>query len=137
MECLEQLLKVYVISELRCIEGAVKSKTPLMRMFMEQCAIERSNFILDIWHTAIRQEQNVELSELYAWHNQLYGKNYLAVTTGSNVNIDLLHRKALEICECMIDMALPDKLTILLVEHYTKIQGDLLALAHIRALTEN
>ncbi|MUH37119.1 hypothetical protein D9O36_14800 [Zobellia amurskyensis] len=137
MECLEQLLKVYVISEIRCIEGAANAKNPLMRMFMEQCAIERSDFILELWHTAIRPEENVGLSDFYAWHNQLYGKNYLEMTTGSNLNIALLDRKALEICECMIDMNLPNPLACLLLEQSTKIKADLLALVHIRALTEN
>ncbi|MGS0527353.1 hypothetical protein ACU8V7_21450 [Zobellia nedashkovskayae] len=137
MECLEQLLKVIVISELCYVEGAINKKAPLMRIFMEQCAIERSNFILNVWHVALKQNQKTTLSDLYNWHNQLYGKDYLHMQIGLNLNIDVLDRKALEICRFMLQMNLPDELTAILTEQSIKIETSLLALVQIRSLSEN
>ncbi|CAM3331528.1 hypothetical protein ZORO111903_07675 [Zobellia roscoffensis] len=134
MECLEQLLKVYVISEIRYVESALKEKNPMMRMLMEQCAIERSNFLLDIWHVAIKESDEIEFSELYAWHNQLYGRNYLNMMVGTSLNIDLLDRKALEICHVMIQLDLHQKLNCLLIEQATKIEASILAKAHFRTM---
>ncbi|MBT2161441.1 hypothetical protein [Zobellia barbeyronii] len=137
MECLHQLLKVYVISELQYTYDALRASSPLKKTFMEQRAIERSDFVLDIYRTVTRNNGKGTLTDLYNLHKQLYGEDYLHTHSPLPINMSILDRKALEICNCMLLLDIPDALRFLLTEQVRQIESSLLGLVYIQSLTEN
>ncbi|SIS48574.1 hypothetical protein SAMN05421766_102282 [Zobellia uliginosa] len=130
MEGLECLLQVYAIGEIRYTDRALGSKNPLIRTFMEQCALDRSDFIMDIWQMVIRKKQPIDIGGLLAWHKNLYGTDYLNTRPFYHLNIAQLDQTAFEICQYMMHSNLSEELIALFIEQAVKLEANLFTLKH-------
>ncbi|MBU3024216.1 hypothetical protein [Zobellia galactanivorans] len=137
MEGLECLLQVYAIGEVRYTERAVSTKNPLIRTFMERCALERSDFIMDIWQMVIRKNQPTDVGGLLAWHKNLYGKDYLITKPLYHLNIASLDQTAFEICQYMMLSNLSEELIALFIEQAVKLEVNLFTLKHFKILSRD
>ncbi len=138
-ECLSQLSKVYVYSEQQYLQASVSANSAVMKLFFEERALERDQFIEEI-ETVLAPvaegNSGKTPAQLYEWHTHLYGQASLNNMI-ADMDILLIDEKALEICHCLLAVELPESLRGVLRTHLTKIEADLLSMVYLKSLFNN
>ena len=137
-ECLRQLVKVYIYAEEQYVTAASESTEPILRKFFEQRALERMDFVEEIYAiiNTKRHPTNSRktVDELYRWHRQLYGNNVLNRLAVTDIESLIIDEKAEEICKCLLKEKLPQKLEELLCKQFIRLEASILSMLYLKAL---
>ncbi len=133
-ETLQQLIKVYAYAEHQYINASSEAHSPILRVFFEQRALERMNFIEEVEIELAGNYAPKTIEGLMAWHNQIYGSALLDNTLVADVGLFVADEKALEICSYLTELALPDTLYELIRRHTIKMESGILSMTCLRAL---
>lgn len=137
-ECLQQLLKIYVYAEQQYIHAAIDSNSPVLQIFYQRRAYERSDFILkvqrEIDFLEFNCSQRKSFSEFYKWHNLHYSNANLNEWPTTDIQSITIDAKALEICRNLLIDPLPPEVFKILEMQSVQIESTLLSLAFLRSL---
>ncbi|NNE78135.1 MAG: hypothetical protein HKN31_13815 [Pricia sp.] len=140
LNCLHQLIKVYAYAEQQYMHAAVFSTSPVLRSFAETKALERMDFIEEIYasiHNKSIEHYPKSYNELKQWQLELYGHRELntwITSEGTSISADA---KALEICHCLLKCDLPSSLEDLLLEQAIQVETGLSSVVYLKALFED
>lgn len=136
-ECLQQLIKVYALAEQQYVHAAIGTTVPVLKKFYEHRALQRMGFIDEVRRTS-RENRNglpfrTTIEQLFEEHNEIYGKDVLNNLLVTDIDSLLIDEKALEICYCLLEDALPANLSRLLTYHSIKMESGIVSMTHLRA----
>lgn len=137
-ERLHQLLKIYVYAEQQYLHTAINQTYPVLEIFYEQRAIERSDLMLQIQHEIDVLDTicftEITIDAFFMWHQYLYGGASLCNWPVTDIYVMNIDEKALEICTRLLYEGPPKRIYKLIEHHLLTIQSSLLSFAYLKAL---
>jgi hypothetical protein len=134
-EGIRQLIKIYACTESQFCYASLLERSPVIREFLEFRAYERMYFIEELEYS-INLDSSKTYEGLCDWYVQVYGHSPLNGPVVLPFEISNMEINALELCEKLLKLDLPESLDILLWKHLCKIEACLLSMAYLSALFE-